>query len=157
MQESQNVIKKYSTPLIIGGVLLGGYIVYRLFRKKADTSEQAVSKDKKYFIKQGQSYNYPLSTYVAFADSIYNAFHLNTNIFNSVDERKIISIMKKMYNDLDVLQLIESFGRRRSPIVFLSLLVANVTLPEFLNEGLDINEINIINNMLAEKNIEIRF
>ncbi len=99
MQESQNVIKKYSTPLIIGGVLLGGYIVYRLFRKKADTSEQAVSKDKKYFIKQGQSYNYPLSTYVAFADSIYNAFHLNTNIFNSVDERKIISIMKKMYNE----------------------------------------------------------
>ncbi len=157
MQESQNVIKKYKTPLIIGGVLIVGYIAYRLLRKKQITTKQTIAKDEKFFVKQGQSLSYTLTSYVGFADSIYNAWFQNTNIFNSVDETKIFAVIGKMKNDLDVLQLIKSFGRRRSPVLFISLLTPNLTLPEWLNEALDTKEIDNVNTILAKNNIVYRF
>ena len=62
-----------------------------------------------------------------------------------------------MKNDLDVLQLIRAFGKRRSPVNFASLLVPDVTLPEWLSIGLEANEIKAVNDVLGKKGISFQF
>lgn len=150
-------IKKYKTPLIVTGVALAGYIGYRIYRKRNPTDASALLKDEKDAKLKGQTLSYTLTSYQGAADTIFNAWFQNFNIFNPVDEKIILSTISKMKNDLDVLQLIRAFGKRRAPIPFGSLFTSDVTLPEWLSIGLETNEIKAINDVLAKKGISYQF
>ena len=150
-------LKKYKTPLIVTGVAIGGYIAYRVYRKKNPTDASALAQDEKDAKLKGQVLSYTYSSYQGLADTIFNAWFQNFNIFNPVDETIILSAINKMKNDLDVLQLIRAFGKRRAPIPFGSFFTSDVTLPEWLSIGLNESEIKAVNDVLAKKGISFKF
>jgi hypothetical protein len=151
------IVKKYQVPLIITGVALAGYLGYKWYRKRNPTDESSLSADEKAAKAKGQALSYTLTSYQGLANTIYNAWFQRFNPFNAVDETIVLSVMDKMKNDLDVLQLIRAFGKRRSPVNFASLLVPDVTLPEWLSIGLEANEIKAVNDVLAKKGISFKF
>ena len=155
--KAAETLKKYKTPLIVTGVAIGGYIAYRVYRKRNPTDASAMAQDEKDAKLKGQVLSYTLTSYQGLADTIFNAWFQNFNIFNPVDETIILSAVNKMKNDLDVLQLIRAFGKRRAPIPFGSLFTSDVTLPEWLSIGLDANEIKALNDVMAKKGISYQF
>ena len=152
-----SLLKKYQYPLILTGVALAGYLGYKWYRKRNPTDESSLSADEKAAKAKGQALSYTLTSYQGLANTIYNAWFQRFNPFNAVDETIVLSVMDKMKNDLDVLQLIRAFGKRRSPVNFASLLVPDVTLPEWLSIGLEPNEIKAVNDVLSKKGISFKF
>lgn len=152
-----SIVKKYQVPLIITGVALAGYLGYKYYRKKNPTNESSLTADEKAAKAKGQSLSYTLTTYQGLANTIFNAWFQRYNPFNAVDETIVLSVMNKLKNDLDVLQLIRAFGKRRSPVNFLSILVPDVTLPEWLSIGLEPAELKAINDVLGKKGISFQF
>jgi hypothetical protein len=152
-----SLLKKYQYPLILTGVALAGYLGYKWYRKKNPTDESSMSADEKAAKAKGQALSYTFTTYQGLANTIYNAWFQRFNPFNAVDETIVLSVMDKMKNDLDVLQLIRAFGKRRSPVNFASLLVPDVTLPEWISIGLEPNEIKAVNDVLGKKGISYKF
>jgi hypothetical protein len=155
--KTTGIVKKYQVPLIITGVALAGYLGYKWYRKRNPTDESSLSADEKAAKAKGQALSYTLTSYQGLANTIYNAWFQRFNPFNAVDETIVLSVMDKMKNDLDVLQLIRAFGKRRSPVNFASLLVPDVTLPEWLSIGLEPNELKAVNDVLAKKGISFKF
>ena len=152
-----SLLKKYQYPLILTGVALAGYLGYKWYRKRNPTDESSLSADEKAAKAKGQALSYTLTSYQGLANTIYNAWFQRFNPFNAVDETIVLSVMDKMKNDLDVLQLIRAFGKRRSPVNFASLLVPDVTLPEWISIGLEPNEIKAVNDVLGKKGISFKF
>jgi len=152
-----SIVKKYQVPLIITGVAVAGYLGYKWYRKKNPTNESSLSADEKAAKAKGQALSYTLTTYQGLANTIFNAWFQRYNPFNAVDETIVLSVMNKLKNDLDVLQLIRAFGKRRSPVNFLSILVPDVTLPEWLSIGLEPAELKAINDVLGKKGISFQF
>jgi len=150
-------LKKYKTPLILLGVGVLGYVGYRVYRKNNPSAKSALNQDQKDAILAGQSLSYPLTTYQGLADTIYNAWFQNFNIFNPVDEKIVIDALAKMKNDLDVNQIIRAFGKRRAPIAFGSFFTSDVSLPEWINIGLTPEEILQVNKMFTQKGIKFQF
>jgi hypothetical protein len=150
-------IKKYKTPLIVTGVAILGYTFYRVYRKRNPTDASALAQDEKDAKLKGQALSYTLSSYQGAADTIFNAWFQRFNPLHPVDETIVLSVMSKMKNDLDVLQLIRAFGKRRSPVNFLSLLTPDVSLPEWINIGLTEPQIAAINTVLNKKGISYQF
>jgi len=155
--KTTGTLKKYKVPLIITGVALAGYLGYKYYRKKHPTDESSLSADEKAAKAKGQALSYTLTSYQGLANTIFDAWYQRYNPFNAVDEKIVLSVMNKMKNDLDVLQLIRAFGKRRSPVNFLSLLVPDVTLSEWLSIGLETAELKAVNDVLAKKGISFQF
>lgn len=150
-------IKKYKTPLIVTGVAILGYTFYKVYRKRNPTDASALAQDEKDAKLKGQALSYTLSSYQGAADTIFNAWFQRFNPLHPVDETIVLSVMSKMKNDLDVLQLIRAFGKRRAPVNFLSLLTPDVSLPEWINIGLTEPQIAAINTVLNKKGISYQF
>ena len=155
--KTTGIVKKYQVPLIITGVALAGYLGYKWYRKKNPTDESSLTADEKAAKAKGQALSYTLSSYQGLANTIFNAWFQRYNPFNAVDETIVLSVFNKMKNDLDVLQLIRAFGKRRSPVNFLSLLTPDVTLGEWLSIGLEPAEIKAVNDVLTKKGISFQF
>ena len=155
--KTPETIKKYKTPLMIAGVALVGYTFYRVYRKRNPTDASALTQDEKDARAKGQALSYTLSSYQGAADTIFNAWFQRFNPLHPVDETIVLSVINKMKNDLDVIQLIRAFGKRRSPVNFLSLLTPNVSLPEWINIGLTEPQIAAINTVLSKKGISYKF
>jgi len=155
--KTTGIVKKYKVPLIITGVALAGYLGYKYYRKKNPTDESSLSADEKAAKAKGQALSYTLSSYQGAADTIFNAWFQRFNPFHPVDENIVLSVISKMKNDLDVIQLIRAFGKRRSPVNFLSLLTPDVSLPEWINIGLTTPQIAAINSVLNKKGISYQF
>ena len=155
--KTTGIVKKYQVPLIITGVAIAGYLGYKWYRKKNPTDESSLSADEKAAKAKGQALSYTLTSYQGLANTIFNSWYQTYNPFNSVDETIVLSVMNKMRNDLDVLQLVRAFGKRRAPVNFLSLLTPQVTLGEWLSIGLEPAELKIINELLAKKGISFQF
>jgi len=155
--KTTGIVKKYQVPLIITGVALAGYLGYKWYRKKNPTDESSLTADEKAARAKGQALSYTLSSYQGLANTIFNAWYQTYNPFNSIDETIVLSVFNKMKNDLDVLQLIRAFGKRRAPVNFLSLLTPDVTLGEWLSIGLEPAEIKAVNEVLAKKGISFQF
>jgi len=155
--KTAETLKKYKTPLMIAGAALVGYTFYRVYRKRNPTDASALTQDEKDAKAKGQNLSYTLSSYQGAADTIFNAWFQRFNPLHPVDETIVLSVMSKMKNDLDVIQLIRAFGKRRSPVNFLSLLTPNVSLPEWINIGLTEPQIAAINTVLNKKGISYQF
>ena len=152
-----STLKKFKTPLIVTGVALAGYLGYKWYRKKHPTDESSLSADEKAAKAKGQALSYTLTSYQGLANTIFNAWYQTFNPFDTVDEKIVLSVIAKMKNDLDVLQLIKAFGKRRAPVNFLSLLTPDITLGEWLSIGLESKEIQALNDVMAKKGISFQF
>jgi len=99
---------------------------------------------------KGLKLSYPLYVYNTYAKQLKNAMGgLGT------DEDTIYMIFKKVLNDLDMAQLIKSYGLQRygvSPVRFIK-----IDLPSWLYEELDSKELLKLNEILKENNITYRF
>lgn len=127
--------------LVLGGV----FAVSQIF---GNAVKQNQTIDEKKFILQGKKLSYPLSTYDGFANKIYQAGF----VFGGTDEDSIYDVIKKLNNDLDVLQLIKAFGNRR-----IEFSLQNSDLTGFLSSELSSSELAYVNSILASKKIAYRF
>jgi len=152
-----SVIKKYKKPLIATAAVVGGYLVYKAMKNRQPSQGTALLNDEAAAKAKGQSLSYTQATYVNLANVIFNAWFQNFNIFNPVDEKQILSVMSKMKNDLDIIALTRAFGKRRAPVPFGSFFVSDLSLGEWLREGLYDNEIQAVNNVLKAKGITAQF
>jgi len=152
-----SVIKKYKKPLIATAAVVGGYLVYKAMKNRQPSQGTALLNDEAAAKAKGQSLSYTQATYVNLANVIFNAWFQNFNIFNPVDEKQILSVMSKMKNDLDIIALTRAFGKRRAPVPFGSFFVSDLSLGEWLREGLYENEIQAVNNVLKAKGITAQF
>jgi hypothetical protein len=134
-------------------ILLIVWLVYKFYSavgfKSAEEREQeaAIRGDKDDLLDKGQKPTFSRTQYKGFADVIEGE-----NMSFNTDEEKIYGIFKQMKNDLDVLLLIEAFGKRRPQFTTFER-----DLTGFLNEDLNKGEIEEINKILASKNIKQRF
>ena len=152
-----SVITKYKKPLIATAAIVGGYLVYKAIKNRQPSQGTALLNDEAAAKAKGQSLSYTQATYVNLANVIFNAWFQNFNIFNPVDEAQILSVMSKMKNDLDIIALTRAFGKRRAPVPFGSFFVSDLSLGEWLREGLYENEIQAVNNVLRAKGITAQF
>ena len=152
-----SVITKYKKPLIATAAVVGGYLVYKAIKNRQPSQGTALLNDEAAAKAKGQSLSYTQATYVNLANVIFNAWFQNFNIFNPVDEAQILSVMSKMKNDLDIIALTRAFGKRRAPVPFGSFFVSDLSLGEWLREGLYENEIQAVNNVLRSKGITAQF
>ncbi|MEI8285719.1 MAG: hypothetical protein WCG15_00320 [Actinomycetes bacterium] len=152
-----SVIKKYKKPLIATAAVVVGYLVYKTIKNRQPSQGAALLNDEAAAKAKGQSLSYTQATYVNLANVIFNAWFQNFNIFNPVDEKQILSVMSKMKNDLDIIALTRAFGKRRAPVPFGSFFVSDLSLGEWLREGLYENEIQAVNNVLKAKGITAQF
>jgi len=152
-----SVITKYKKPLIATAAVVVGYLVYKSIKNRQPSQGAALLNDEAAAKAKGQSLSYTQATYVNLANVIFNAWFQNFNIFNPVDEKQILSVMSKMKNDLDIIALTRAFGKRRAPVPFGSFFVSDLSLGEWLREGLYENEIQAINNVLRSKGITAQF
>ena len=150
-------IIKYKKPLIVAGSLVGAYFIYKAIKNRKLSQGAALLNDEAIAKAKGQTLSYTQATYVNLANAIFNAWFQNFNIFNPVSETQILSVMAKMKNDLDIISLTRAFGKRRAPIPFGSFLTADLSLGEWLREGLYDNEIQAVNNVLRSKGITAQF
>lgn len=150
----QSIFSKPLTWAVIIG--LGGYVLIRSLKKSPEEKrEDRIKKDEEAAAKT-QTLSYPLSSYQGFADKIFTGWSTNYNPFDRLNEEPIYEVFKAMKNDLDVLELIKAFGKRREPTAIIGLL-NNVALPEWLSIGMDTDEIDQVNSILASKGIKYRF
>jgi len=152
-----SVITKYKKPLIATAAVVVGYLVYKSIKNRQPSQGAALLNDEAAAKAKGQSLSYTQATYVNLANVIFNAWFQNFNIFNPVDEKQILSVMSKMKNDLDIIALTRAFGKRRAPVPFGSFFVSDLSLGEWLREGLYENEIQAVNNVLKAKGITAQF
>lgn len=152
-----SVITKYKKPLLIAGSLVGGYFLYKVIKNRQPSQGAALLNDEAAAKAKGQTLSYTQASYVNLANVIFNAWFQNFNIFNPVSETQILSVMSKMNNDLDIIALTRAFGKRRAPIPFGSFLTSDLSLGEWLREGLYDNEIKAVNNVLKAKGIIAQF
>jgi len=152
-----SVIKKYKKPLIATAAVVVGYLVYKSIKNRQPSQGAALLNDEAAAKAKGQSLSYTQATYVNLANVIFNAWFQNFNIFNPVDEKQILSVMSKMKNDLDIIALTRAFGKRRAPVPFGSFFVSDLSLGEWLREGLYENELQAVNNVLKAKGITAQF
>ena len=152
-----SVVTKYKKPLIATAAVVGGYLVYKAIKNRQPSQGTALLNDEAAAKAKGQSLSYTQGTYVNLANVIFNAWFQNFNIFNPVDEKQILSVMSKMKNDLDIIALTRAFGKRRAPVPFGSFFVSDLSLGEWLREGLYENEIQAVNNVLRAKGITAQF
>lgn len=150
-------ITKYKKPLIATAAVLGGFLVYKAIKNRKPSQGTALLNDEAAAKAKGQAVSYTQTSYVNLANTIFNAWFQNFNIFNPVSETQILSVMAKMKNDLDVISLTRAFGKRRAPIPFGSFLTADLSLGEWLREGLYDKEIQAVNNVLRSKGIIAQF
>ena len=141
--------------LLIVIVLIFLLIVYIIIKSsKRETEEKNIKTDKNKFLSQGQKATYPLTNYNLFADKIYSA---GLSTFGT-SEQDIYDVFEKMNTDLDVIMLIEAFGKRRLEFyVCIPFTECGENLGAFLQSELDPDENEKINKILADKNIEYRF
>ena len=152
-----SVITKYKKPLIATAAVVVGYLVYKSIKNRQPSQGAALLNDEAAAKAKGQSLSYTQATYVNLANVIFNAWFQNFNIFNPVDEKQILSVMSKMKNDLDIIALTRAYGKRRAPEPVGSFFVSDLSLGEWLREGLYENEIQAINNVLRAKGITAQF
>jgi len=152
-----SAITKYKKPLIATAAVVGGYLIYKAFKNRKPSQGTALLNDEAAAKAKGQRLSYSEATYVNLANVIFNSWFQNFNIFNPVDEKQILSVMSKMKNDLDVIALTRAFGKRRAPVPFGSFFVSDLSLGEWLREGLYENEIQAVNNVLKAKGITAQF
>ena len=136
-------------------VLGGGYLAYKLYRK-LNPSEKEIAEEKlveeSEFTSEGEScmgkLSYRSSQYKAFATALHNAFVETVG----TDEDAIYSVMNKMKNECDLLQVIAEFGVRRQEWGFEKL-----NLPQFINDEMSTKELQTVNSILRRKGITYRF
>lgn len=132
---------------ILGG---GGYFLWRMFGSKSyeGNTAKATLKDLNGELKKrGLTPSYIDSNYKALADQIHEAMK-----YLGTDEDAILSVMRKMNNDADLLKLMDAFGSRDYAYGFYAK-----NLPQWFTAELDEDDIADINNILKSRKIQYRF
>jgi hypothetical protein len=120
-------------------------------KRAADEKKQLEKELKKDTIKVNPSY--PLSQYTGFADAIYDGVRYCVGD----DYDAVENTLKKMKNDLDVVQLIKNYGSRQRYCFGIPAGDAQTLFPTVVAElGADSSRIKKINNDWANKNIKYR-
>lgn len=127
----------------IGGIIGGVILVRRTVEAiKTRREQKLVDKDEQTFQGKGQKLSYPLSQYTIFADVLYESMEgIGTY------KEEVAGVFYKMKNDLDVLQLNRSFGKKDG------YSLAEWIAGDFSAE----DKAFYINNILAKKGIKFRF
>lgn len=134
--------------VVIGGLGLISYSVYKRFHKTGD--EREVDKEIKELEKLGIKATITEPQAKGYADSLYSA-GAGQRAFGT-DEDAIYSVFKKLSNDIDVYMVIKAFGTRRKGFSF-----SDANLGGFISDELDSDEITELNKILSKKGIKYRF
>lgn len=133
-----------------------GFVGYKLITlfdnpndKKQQETQQTVDTEVTTRINKGETPTYSASQFKQFADTLQSAMEgMGTN------EEAIYGVIAKMYSDLDVLMLIQSFGIRWYKELFFG---ENYTLAQWFDNELSTYGIDVVNNILAQRGIKFYF
>lgn len=137
--------------IFAGGVLLAGYLAYRLTRPSAfDQLQQYV---------EPALLTFPKPYYEVLAYNIQSAFWAT---WYTEDEASIIENMKQLQNDSDYLYLVSIYGARNSNGVdglptWIPSPFAPESLPQSLQKHLSQSDLAEINQHFASKGINFQF
>lgn len=126
------------------GTIIGGIILIRRTAEaiRARKEKKAVDEDETTFKGKGQKLTYPLSQYTIFADSLYESME-GVGTYRE----EVAGVFYKMRNDLDVLQLVKTFGKKDG-----------YSLSQWITGDFSAEDKAFyINDILAKKNIKFRF
>lgn len=141
-----NLIKK--NPIQSAAIVAGAFFLYSSLKTKSnkDTADQVDDE----LNQPGVSLSYPLSNYSLMADQLQSAmFDAGT------DENTIYSVMAKLKNPKDLLQLIKSFGLRT--YYQFGWPQGKYNLGQWFQEELSDSEKDKINQILAGNSINYQF
>lgn len=136
---------------VIGGVV---YVIAKATKKGNGTSLPDVQGDIKELQKKGQVASYSKGQYDLFANKLKQAFYSY-----GTDEAAVYSVFSNMKNDLDIAELIKSFGiwKVEGSIWRPFDTRGDGDLSAWLTSELDSDEIKQVNTLLANKGIKYRF
>jgi len=136
---------------VIGGVV---YVIAKATKKGNGTSLPDVQGDIKELQKKGQVASYSKGQYDLFANKLKQAFYSY-----GTDEAAVYSVFGQMNNDLDIAELIKSFGiwKVEGSIWRPFDTRGDGDLSAWLTSELDSDEIKQVNTLLANKGIKYQF
>jgi len=133
-----------STALLVGGI----YLLHSVF--KTNSNKDTTDQIDKEIDQSGLTLSYPLSNYNLMADQLQSAmFDAGT------DEDTIYTILDKLNNAKDLLQLIKAFGLRT--YYQFGWPQGNYNLGQWFQEELSTTEKNKVNQILQSKGINFQF
>jgi len=136
---------------VIGGVV---YVIAKATKKGNGTSLPDVQGDIKELQKKGQVASYSKGQYDLFANKLKQAFYSY-----GTDEAAVYSVFGQMNNDLDIAELIKSFGiwKVEGSIWRPFDTRGDGDLSAWMTSELDSDEIKQVNTLLANKGIKYQF
>ena len=136
---------------VIGGVV---YVIAKVAKKAGGTSLPDVQSDIKELQKKGQVASYSKGQYDLYANKLKQAFYSY-----GTDEAAVYSVFGQMKNDLDIAELVKSFGiwKVEASIWRPFDTRGDGDLSAWLTSELDSDEIKQVNTLLANKGIKYQF
>ena len=137
--------------IIIIIIILLALVIWKFVKavKPKTDEEKDVGKDIDNASGQGQKPSYARAAYNGYADKIYTSGagqHIG-----GTDEDSIYDVFRLMKNDLDILLLIQAFGKRRK-----GFSLDDADLGGYIGDEMNSSEIGKINTILAGKGIKYR-
>lgn len=148
----KNIYLHIAISLVLLAVLIGLISVVKNWFE-GDTEEATEDRFKE-LKKAGGSLSYPLNQYADWADQIQEALAQGSDLED--DEEVAIQILSDyMNNELDVLQLIRAYGKRKD--ISFGFSVGDKRLPTLIKDELDPSEIAEINQLYLSQSINYKF
>jgi len=127
----------------IGGTIAAGIAIKRAVdSSKARKAQRAIERDQATLEKTGQNVSYLDTQYNMFADTLYTAMN-----GAGTDEEAVAGVMYKMKTDVDLLKLVQAFGKRDG------YSLADWIASEFSQEDKSF----YVNEVLQRKGLKFRF
>lgn len=149
---ANNSFKNIDPNLVLLAAILGvgGFVAYKFFGTSG-SSNNTQNKSKKDIDEltkgKGVKATHLDTTYASFADQLYQSMrYIGTN------EGVVYSVLNKMKNDVDVLKLLQAFGRRGYIYNWYQY-----NLPQWIVEEFNKEDIDKINQILRKRDIQFRF
>jgi len=145
--------------MTIGVIVVGGYVLYQIFKYKPTPDQKATLDDATRMIdilhyQYGIDPSLPVAQYSSFASIIRTAVN-----DCGTDEGSITRVFDSLNNEADIYMLIIKCNILSYKGCFEGSYFSNVhyTLPEAITADLSDSEVNRINSILSDKGIQYRF
>jgi hypothetical protein len=152
--------------MTVGGLAIGGYLIYQLFKYKPTPDQKATLADAQKMLdilhfQHGIDPSLPVVQYTSFATEIKTAVD-----DCGTDEETIFRVFNSLNNEADIYLLIVKYGVKAYTGCFqfegprptdILLDVVHRVLPETIIEELSDTDIQKINSILSDKGIQYRF
>lgn len=132
---------------VLGVIVIALVIAYYVGTRTGKAKKESAADDLLKKSIDTAALSYEQTQYTALADKLETAMYGYTD-----DEKSVYSVIAKMRNKSDLLQLIKSFGTRRMIWTW-----GDSNLNTWINSRLDTSEVAQVNDILSRNSIDYQF